>query len=413
MRCCCFRVSPRTLIEGRQAVDVISRYTTREKFMKVRMLLLSMAVLGVAAAMPAAAQTTLNVVSAGDQNMVDYVNNYLGPKFEQMNPGVKVRAVGTGPGDSGSQKIYEKLSAQQKAGSATWDVDVAVVHQRGAATMVGEKLLMPYRNDIAAGKLVSRDTAKNALGANVDGYVLPMFHSQIAFAYNPDLVKAPPKSFSELSEWVKKNPKQFGYNGVKGGMSGVGFVTAWVAANSGMGDKLEKGPYDPAAKATIEKSLAGLKDFNQYVVMTPGNAGTLDMLNRGEIAIGPVWVDMFYTWMADGKMNPKVKLALPSPGLPGQPMYYVIPAKAANAAMAKKFIDLAESPEVQADGIVKQFNWYPGIDPQYVQSRMEPAAWNKLFTDISPADLSKNGRPFPLSEYFTDIVEGYERVVLK
>src|SRR6185369_4354054 len=159
------------------------------------------------------AQTTLNVVTAGDQNMVDYVNNYLGPKFEAMNPGVKVRAVGTGPGDGGSQKILEKLSAQQKAGAAAWDTDVAVVHQRGAASMVNEKLLMPYRNDIAAGKLVSRDSAKNALGANVDGYVLPMFHSQIAFAYNPDLVKQPPKSFAELNEWVKKNPKQFGYNG--------------------------------------------------------------------------------------------------------------------------------------------------------------------------------------------------------
>ena len=76
---------------------------------------------------------TLNVITAGDQNMVDYVNNYLAPKFEAMNPGVKVRAVGTGPGDSGSQKIYEKLSAQQKAESVDWDVDVAVVHQRGAA----------------------------------------------------------------------------------------------------------------------------------------------------------------------------------------------------------------------------------------------------------------------------------------
>ena len=53
----------------------------------------------------AAAQTTLNVITAGDQNMVDYVNNYLAPKFEAMNPGVKVRAVGTGPGDAGSQKI--------------------------------------------------------------------------------------------------------------------------------------------------------------------------------------------------------------------------------------------------------------------------------------------------------------------
>jgi ABC-type uncharacterized transport system YnjBCD substrate-binding protein len=380
--------------------------------MKARSVL-CIAALGLAFAGSAPAQTTLNVVTAGDQNMVDYVNNYLGPKFEQMNPGVKVPAVGTGPGDAGSQKIFEKLEAQQKAGTATWDVDVAVVHQRGAATMVEDKLLMPYRKDVTAGKLVSRDTAKNALGANVDGYVLPMFHSQIALAYNPDLVKTPPKSFAELAEWVKKNPKQFGYNGVKGGMSGVGFVMGWVEANSGMRDMLEKGPYDPKMKAAIDKSLESLKSFNQYVQLTPGNAGTLDMLNRGEIAMGPVWVDMFYTWMSDGKMNPKVKLSLPSPGLPGQPMYYVIPAKASHPDLAKKFIDLAESPEVQADGIVKQFNWYPGIDPQYVQSKMPPAAWNKLFTDISPSDLASKGRPFPLSQYFTDIVEGYERVVLK
>src|SRR5215468_1371759 len=104
--------------------------------MRSRNLLAAIAASALVAALPASAQTTLNVVSAGDQNMVDYITNYLAPKFEQMNPGLQVRAVGTGPGDSGSQKIYEKLSAQQKAGAAAWDVDVAVVHQRGAATMV-------------------------------------------------------------------------------------------------------------------------------------------------------------------------------------------------------------------------------------------------------------------------------------
>ena len=359
------------------------------------------------------AQTTLNVVTAGDQNMVDYVTNYLGPKFEKMNPGVKVRAVGTGPGDSGSQKIYEKLSAQAKANVKEWDVDVAVVHQRGAATMVKESLLQPYRKDVAAGRLTTRDTASNALGTNVDGFVIPMFHSQIALAYMPDMVKAPPKTYTELAAWTKAHPKQFGYNGVKGGMSGVGFVMGWVAANGADANKLEKGPYDASQKAAIDKALGELKEFNKNVVLTPGNAGTLDMLNRGEIAMGPVWVDMFYTWQADGRMNPKVKLALLQPGLPGQPMYYVVPKNAAHAALAKKFVDLAASPEVQAEGIVKQFNWYPGIDPQHVQAKLEPAVWNKLFTDISPGDLSKYGKPFPLSEYFTDIMEAYERVVNK
>ena len=61
---------------------------------------------------PAGAQT-LNVATAGDQNMVDYIKDYLGPMFEKTHPGVKVVAVGTGPGDAGSQKIFEKLDANR------------------------------------------------------------------------------------------------------------------------------------------------------------------------------------------------------------------------------------------------------------------------------------------------------------
>ncbi len=98
---------------------------------------------------PAQAQeTTLNVASAGSQNMVDYVTDYLGPMFEKANPGVKVRAVGTGPGDAGSQKIFEKLDAQSKAGKASWDIDVAIVHQKKAGELVKAGLLGTYRSDI-------------------------------------------------------------------------------------------------------------------------------------------------------------------------------------------------------------------------------------------------------------------------
>src|SRR5262245_22095257 len=164
-------------------------------------------------AAPASAET-INVATAGDQNMVDYVRDYLGPLFEKSHPGVKVVAVGTGPGDAGSQKIYEKLAAQKAAGVATWDLDVVVVHQKMAGQMVGEQLLAKYRDHIDTGKLVTRDTAANALGTDVAGYVMPMFHSQTALAYNPDLIKDVPDSYSALVDWAKKNPKKFGYNGI-------------------------------------------------------------------------------------------------------------------------------------------------------------------------------------------------------
>ena len=362
-------------------------------------------------AWPAGAQkVTLNVITAGDQNMVDYVKDYLGPMFEKTHPDVTVRAVGTGPGDAGSHKIMEKLLAEKDRSS--WDIDVAVVHQKGVGEMINQKLLAPYVHEVSTGKLVTSPAAKNALGTDVSGYVIPMFNSQTAIAYNTAMVKTPPASYAELETWAAANPKKFGYNGIKGGMSGVAFLVGWIYANDAAdADMMMKGPYRSDEKTKWDAALTRLKKFNESVVLTPGNAGTLDMLNRGEIAMGPVWVDMFYTWQADGKMPPTMKLKLIAPGMPGQPMYYVVPAKAANAGVAKAFVELATSPKVQADGIVKRFNWYPGIDANAVKSQLDDATWSKLFVDVTPTELAEKGKPFPLAPYFNDMLEAYERKV--
>src|ERR1700737_2391072 len=244
--------------------------------------LAAIAVGQLAAAQPAwQKQAPLNLVTAGDQNMVDYVKDYLAPMFEKEHPGVTVRAVGTGPGDAGSQKIYEKLEAEKD--NSSWDIDVAVIPQKAAGEMVTKGLLARYVADVATGKLVSSEAAKRALGANVDGYVIPMFNSQTAIAYNTTMVKDPRAAYAELERWVAQNPKKFGYNGIKGGMSGVSFVVGWVYADTSDADRLIKGPYDPEPKKAWDQALARLAAFNKNVVLTPGNAGTPDMLNRGEI----------------------------------------------------------------------------------------------------------------------------------
>src|SRR5215831_20880129 len=150
-------------------------------------------------------RATLNLVTAGDQNMVDYVKDYLGPMFEKEHPGVTVRAVGTGPGDAGSQKIYEKLEAEKN--NSSWDIDVAVIHQKAAGEMVTKGLLARYVPDEPTAKLVTSEAAKHALGADVDGYVMPMFNSQTAIAYNAQMVKDPPSTYAELEKWVQQNPR--------------------------------------------------------------------------------------------------------------------------------------------------------------------------------------------------------------
>ncbi|MEN3151204.1 extracellular solute-binding protein [Neorhizobium sp. IRAMC:178] len=363
------------------------------------------------AALPVHAEE-LTVATAGDQNMVDYINQYLGPLFEKTYPGNTVRAVGTGPGDAGSQKILERFDAHSAAKSDKWDVDVAVVHEKFVGPMVTKNYLDKYRADIETGKLVTRANAKMALGANVDGYVMPMFNSQTAIAYNPALVPNPPKSYAELADWAKAHPKQFGYNGIKGGASGVSFVMGWIYAfGGGDANTLMNGPFKEEETKKWDAAFKSLADFTTNATLTPGNAGTLDLLSRGEIAMGPVWVDMFYSWQANGQLPPTMKLVLPAPGMPGQPMHYVLPEKAAHKALAEKFIALATSPKVQAEGIVKRFNWYPGIDADNVKKELDDATWNKLFVDISPADLAAKGKPFPIAPYNTAILEAYEKSV--
>lgn len=368
--------------------------------------------LAVALVSGAHAETTLTVATAGSQNMADYVTDYLGPKFEESHPGVTVRVIGTGPGDAGSNAIMERLAAQKDAG-ADADIDVAVIHQKAAGRMVQDDLLAAYTDKVDTAALVVSEGAKNALGADVEGYVMPMFQSQTAWAYNPALVETPPTSYEELKSWVEDHPQAFGYNGIRNGMSGVSFVTGWMYAFTGEAETLMKGPYDASlvGNDSWTAALTDLKDFNEYVTFTPGNAGTLDMLNRGEIAMGPVWVDMFYSWQGDGRLNPDLKLTLPAPGMPGQPMYYVVPASTENTDLATDFIALATSPEVQAEGIVQRFNWYPGIDPKALEEHLPEAAWDKLFAQITPEDLAAKGLAFPLADYFNAILTSYEEIV--
>lgn len=351
---------------------------------------------------------TLTVVTAGDTNMADLQKDVFAPEFQKKNPNMTVTVVGTGPGDAGSRAIFDKLKAQKDAGKQTWDIDVAVVHQSIMADMLKEDLLEKYVPKTNVAKYVVAGDAKNSLGTNVEGYVIPMFHSQVVIAYNPKMVPNPPKTIDEVVAFAKANPKKFGFNGIKGGMSGVGFVTGYLYAKSGQYEVMAKGPYDKANEAKWADIFKGMKDLIAVSTITAGNAGTLDMLNRGEIAMGPVWVDMLVLWKNEGRMDPNIAMTLPEPGLPGQPMYLVITKGSANKEAAQKYIEHIASPEVQAKVIVERNGWYPGIDPTVVLPQVSQAAKDKVFKGVTAEDLNKKGLTFPLAPYLTDLQTIYE-----
>src|SRR5207249_150016 len=215
-----------------------------------------------------------------------------------------------------SRAIYTKIRAQADAGRAPWDIDVALVSMAVASQMVKEGLLLRYVTQMKNAALVKGAEVKEAFGVTVDGYVVPMFQNQIAIAYNPAKVATPPRTFDDLAKWVAAHPGKFGYNGIKGGVSGVGFTMGWVYWKTGLYKQLTQGPFDRSREGAIREAITALRDFNKNVLVTNGNAGTLDALNRGEIAMGAVWIDQLVAWKNEGRMDPSITPVLPAPGLP-------------------------------------------------------------------------------------------------
>ena len=129
--------------------------------------------------------------TAGDQNMVDYVKDYLGPKFEKIESG---REGARGRHRARRRRLAEDLREARRAaegaaprhGTSTSPSST----RRPPARWSNEGLLVPYRDNIADRQARRPATRRRTRSAPTStATCMPMFHSQIAFAYNPDLVK--------------------------------------------------------------------------------------------------------------------------------------------------------------------------------------------------------------------------------
>ncbi len=374
-------------------------------------MLLRLLILLLALAVPASAATRINVAIGADVNVVEVHKTVLGPGFAQTNKDVELNVIGTGTGEPASRAIHTKLKAQADTGRKNWDIDVALVSMAVASQMVKEGLLHRYVPQMKNAALVKGAEVKEAFGVTVDGYVVPMFQNQIAIAYNPAKVATPPKSLDDLVTWAKANPGKFGYNGIKGGVSGVGFTMGWVYWKTGQYKALAQGPFDKGKEGAIREAVTALRDFNKTALITSGNAGTLDALNRGEIWMGAVWIDQLVAWKNEGRMDASITPVLPAPGLPIYPLYLVVPREAANRDVAVRYIDYVATPEVQARAIVEKFGWYPGVDADKVLPLISAKSRELLFKGVSAADLARYSRQMPIKEYHDLITLAYEEIV--
>jgi len=52
---------------------------------------------------------------------------------------------------------------------------------------------------------------------------------------------------------------------------------------------------------------------------------------------------------------------------------------------------------------------YPGIDGAALKGSIPQDIYDKIYHDVTPADLQKKGLAFPLADYYSAILEAYER----
>ena len=319
--------------------------------------------------------------------------------------------MGTGTGEPASRAIYTKIKAQADAGRKPWDLDVALVSMAVASQMVKEGLLLRFVPQMKNAALVKGAEVKEAFGVNVDGYVVPMFHNQIALAYVPSKVPSPPKSFDELAAWVKANPGRFGYNGIKGGVSGVGFTMGWVYWKTGLYKELTQGPFDKRQGAGHPRGghrAARLQPAGGHHQRQRGHARRAeprrDLDGRG-VDRSARGVEERGAHGSGGDAAPARARAADLPALPGGA------ARGGQPGGGGPLHRLHRDAGGAGKAIVEKFGWYPGVDAEKVLPLISAKSRELLFTGVSAQDLARYSRQMPIKEYHDLISLAYEEIV--
>lgn len=341
--------------------------------------------------------TNLNFYSGGDTNVQDLHQKQVIPGFESST-GAKVTFTFLEHG-TGEQGIYDRLKAQKETNKATWDIDL---WEAGTARYTQPEDLFQEltEKDIPNLKYVPKATLEF-----VKNKAVPYRGSSVVLAYNSTKVKDAPKTYDDILAWAKANPGKFAYNEPSTGGSGDAFVIAMLYKHSDYNKYVGK-PFSAENEKDWDKAFAELKalapSLYQKGVYPKGNAGTLDLLNRGEIWMGTVWSDQATQWLADGRLPKDIKLTQVNPAFNGGGAYIGVTKNAANKAAAFAYLNFLLEPKQQAAIVTGGMAGYPGVD------------WAQLPADARNrfSGIDKEFRLWPGGTYGADMQKLWHEKVL-
>lgn len=313
--------------------------------MKTGSLALGLALgLAAALALPAAAQNfgppELIEAAKKEGKFVYYTANFAEveqeviKQFNKRFPEIKIEMV-RAPGG----QLITRVKTEAAAGKLAADV---VDHSDRGLMREIDNLFQDYAPPNAADYLAD---------SKVSPKLWPRITVGWAIAYNPALVKNPPKSWMDLTKPEYKG-KQIGTVIAPSG------GTTWT-------------------RSMFERQVLGEDYWKKHaaneIVLFPSGAPTADALVRGEISIAPSLYNIVFTKQRDGA---PVEIVFPPEGVPIIPFASGVTATAKSPNAAKLFLNWCLSAEGQAYMIkdlgnltsLKNAPFYPkGLDPKAVK----------------------------------------------
>jgi putative spermidine/putrescine transport system substrate-binding protein len=350
------------------------------------------------------AQTaTLNMYTNSDINISDFWSNTVKPAFEAANPGVSINVVIAREG-GGTGAIAERALAAMGT-SAGPQMDI--IEQHDPKTPSGAIEAGLWVNWAEAG--LANYGRVNPLAIQTP-FGLPYRGSQVLLAFDTTKlsVAEAPKTWADLTAWIKANPGQFIYNRPDKGGSGGNFVRRAIhEANGRDPSKFTIANFDAAtAPAMLEPGFALLADLAPSLfdggAYTAGNSASIQLLQQGAVTMIPAWSDMVLQAIAQGVLPASTGLVqLQDLALAGGFSQAVVPTNAENLEMAIKLADFLLSDEIQT-AVIRQIGGFPGVSWDVL-----PADLREQFASVVPTSIPT----FPGGDWGAAVSDGWYRTV--
>ena len=259
--------------------------------------------------------------------------------------GIKVTIETSDPDGLTSKMLGEK---DDESGS----IDVVLVGDSMVRSLMEARAFFgPIAERIPHGDKVDPKLLKAQAGVKTNGYLVPVYRSQMGLLYDPQKVENPPQTWFDLIEWIGKNPPgQFAFSNPRQGSSGQAIIQAALANLSGGLDRYAGDSSVQMSKTeNWKEAWQVLKANRDMVSVTSSDDQAISKLSQGEAAIAVASDIETRKALQSGSLSAGTRLYVPKMGLPFSSDTLGVVKNAKNKAAAILFVAYLTEADVQKE----------------------------------------------------------------